>query len=116
MGDKIKRCCKDCGAIRSTLIDLTLKKFQSNYHEQAWEKFDKIGMYRCLGSQLFRFLMFIGYSIMGAHAWHETERFLEEDGPPNRGLVESIFPYAKTAIIMLNCGRIVLFLIGLKWL
>ena len=96
---------------RRSHVFLSLKLFPSNYHEQAWDKFDKIGMYRCLGSQLFRFLMFIGYSIMGAHAWHESERFLEEEGPPNRELAESIFPYAKTAIILFNLFRIVLFLI-----
>ena len=87
-------CCKENGTARG-LLDLTLKRFPSNYHKEAWYKFERVTMNRSLGSQFGRILIFLGYSIQGNHAWHITERYLNEGGPPNRELAETLFPYAK---------------------
>ena len=69
-----------------------------------------------MGSQISRFILFVVYASMDMHAWQETQRFIDEDGPPNLELTKKVFPYAKVLIITFNLGRLVLFLIGLKWL
>ena len=59
--------------------------------------------------------MQIGWSALSLNVWHETRRGLDAGKFANSELVEQIFPYAKNAMIALNIGRGLLFLISLKW-
>ena len=98
-----------------TIYDLTTRKFKSEYHRREWAKYDTVLMYRSIISLFCRVIMQIGWSALSLNVWHETRRGLDAGKFANSELVEQIFPYAKNAMIALNIGRGLLFLISLKW-
>ena len=61
-------------------------------------------------------MLIAGTATFGVANWNTTEQYLEEDGgPPNLALAQEIFPYARTAMILFSCGRVILFLMSLKF-
>ena len=61
-------------------------------------------------------MLIAGNATFGVANWNTTEQYLEEDGgPPNLALAQEIFPYARTAMILFSCGRVILFLMSLKY-
>ena len=58
-------------------------------------------------------LIFITFNMAN---WQETQRYIDEDGgPPNLELTKTVLPYARVAMILYTFGRVILFLLSLKF-
>ena len=53
--------------------------------------------------------------ISAREAYHQSETFLDEGGPPNVDLARDIFPYAKAVFITFSALRVIFFIACLQW-
>ena len=60
--------------------------------------------------------MMLSFIAFGMANWQETQRYIDEDGgPPNLELTKTVLPYARIAMILYTIGRVILFLLSLKY-
>ena len=91
-------------------------KLHSEQEKSAWKRYLNVLEYRSLVCHIGRAMLQIGYAFQGNINWHETEKYIEEGGPPNVELAKRVFPYARIAMITILILRVVLILLSMKWM
>ncbi len=103
------------GIARRELPILFFRRFKTSYHKCRWADYENILMTRTMMNTLSRLILSLSFLVGGTESWHLTEQYFEKGGPPNIELAKKVFPYAKLANQIYIAGRIVLFLLCLKW-
>ena len=78
--EKLKtRVWRVCGKAK----DLTLRKFESPQHEESWQKFEIVLMYRSNFSMISKTLMVFLYMMTGQMNFQQSKKFQDEGKIPN---------------------------------
>ena len=104
-----------CDQLRK-IKDLTFRnRPDTEYHRQAWEKFDKVLIYRAntvmLGKILFHWIV----ELQGNVNHMMSERDVEDGKVPNADFARLVFPYARFSVYLWGFNNILLLILSFKW-
>ena len=97
------------------LKDLMNRTFVSESHALAWKDFNCILEVRSIISMGGHSFLGMLLTLSGAENYHQSEKFLEEEGPANIELAGEILPILKVVTWVLSALRVILFVISLKY-
>ena len=95
-------------------MDLVGRRMPSDLHREKFKEYEFYLMLRTNFSQIVRFIHFLLATVMGTSYQQVSASLIEEGAIPNAEFAKEVQPYARSAIIALNMGRLVLLLISLK--
>ena len=97
------------------LRDLTLRRYPSKHHKQVWRDYEKVLMYRSMCSQFSRVIFTIVFTFLGEVHWQQSAKYVATGEPENNELALKVQSFAQLAYVLHGVGRIILFLLQLKW-
>ena len=73
-----RKCMKRWRKNFRWLKDLTLRRFKSNYHEEAWSGFERALYLRTMGCLLTRNFLALIHALLQRERYHVTKELFEE--------------------------------------
>ena len=97
------------------LKDLMNRTFVSESHALNWKDFNRILEVRSIISMGGHCFLGALLTLSGGENYHQSEKFLEEEGPANIDLAREILPTLKVLTWVLSALRLILFVASLKY-